>query len=87
VGTVAKKLAKSVARYVARRDFTFTPEPASGGTPNPDALQFVVQKHRAPPLHCDFRLALGGSWKSWAVPKRPSLDSHDKRMAPGYWCG
>jgi bifunctional non-homologous end joining protein LigD len=68
-------------RYEARRDFSVTPEPRAGGTPQPDALAFVVQKHWATRLHYDFRLELDGVMKSWAVPKGPSYDPADKRMA------
>ncbi len=72
---------RALSRYAARRDFSITPEPADGGASNPDALQFVIQKHWARRLHYDLRLELDGSMKSWAVPKGPSLDNHDKRMA------
>lgn len=67
--------------YRAKRDFALTPEPAEGGIPNPDARAFVIQKHWARRLHYDLRLELDGSMKSWAVPKGPSLDPRDKRMA------
>ncbi|OIJ44416.1 DNA ligase D [Massilia timonae] len=67
--------------YKAKRNFTITSEPAEGGTPGVDALTFVIQKHWASRLHYDFRLELDGTMKSWAVPKGPSYDTHDKRMA------
>ena len=68
-------------RYRAKRDFGRTPEPsgelgASGGE-----LAFVVQKHAATRLHYDFRLELDGVMLSWAVPKGPSYDPREKRMA------
>jgi len=67
--------------YKAKRNFAITSEPAEGGAPGEDALTFVIQKHWASRLHYDFRLELEGTMKSWAVPKGPSYDTRDKRMA------
>lgn len=67
--------------YKKKRNFAITSEPAEGGEENAMARSFVVQKHWASRLHYDFRLELDGSMKSWAVPKGPSFDSKDKRMA------
>lgn len=67
--------------YKAKRNFQITSEPAEGGDPGLDALTFVIQKHWASRLHYDFRLELDGTMKSWAVPKGPSYDPRDKRMA------
>ncbi len=71
----------SLARYKAKRNFAITPEPADGGAPGTGLPQFVVHKHWATRLHYDLRLEIGGTMKSWAVPKGPSLDPADKRMA------
>ena len=71
----------ALALYKSKRDFAITSEPAEGGQPGKDALTFVIQKHWASRLHYDFRLELDGTMKSWAVPKGPSYDTHDKRMA------
>jgi bifunctional non-homologous end joining protein LigD len=68
-------------QYRAKRKFQETPEPRGTVTPGSGPLRFVAQKHLASRLHFDLRLELDGTLKSWAVPKGPSIELEEKRLA------
>ena len=67
--------------YRRKRDFSRTLEPPGSLTPERTGRLYIIQKHAARRLHYDFRLELNGVLLSWAVPKGPSLDPRDKRLA------
>ena len=72
----------ALSEYNSRRDFAKTPEPpGKRGRKKTKTLRFLVQKHAARRLHYDLRLELDGVLKSWAVPRGPSVDPGDKRLA------
>ncbi|WP_328417458.1 3'-phosphoesterase [Streptomyces violaceus] len=67
--------------YRGKRDFDRTGEPRGRGTPAGDMPRFVVQIHDASTMHFDFRLQVDDVLKSWSIPKGPSADPKDKRLA------
>jgi len=78
------KTPKALAEYRRKRDFTKTSEPppsSSRARGQGNSRLFVIQKHAATRLHYDLRLEMEGTLKSWAVPKGPPYDLHEKRLA------
>lgn len=74
-------MSKDLEAYKQKRDFEKTPEPTARVPDRQGPLMFCIQKHNATNLHYDLRLEVNGVLKSWAVPKGPSDDPADKRMA------
>src|SRR5918997_5922634 len=70
-----------LTEYKKKRKFDKTPEPGPKKKRTRSGRMFVIQKHAATSLHYDFRLEVDGVLKSWAVPKGPSTDPRDKRLA------
>ncbi len=71
----------SLKKYKEKRDLDDSGEPSGETNGSSKKLRFVVQKHNATSLHYDFRLELNGVMPSWAIPKGPSLDPSQKRLA------
>lgn len=71
----------SLTLYKKKRDFKNTQEPDTESNIGTSKLSFVVHRHKATHLHYDFRLEMDGVLKSWAIPKGPSMNPNDKRLA------
>jgi bifunctional non-homologous end joining protein LigD len=73
--------ADRLSDYNRKRDFTRTPEPQGTARKSGGRLRYLIQKHDASRLHYDFRLEWNGALMSWAIPKGPSENPDDKRLA------
>ncbi len=71
----------ALTEYRRKRDFSKTPEPSAEKPASRNGFSYLIQKHDATRLHYDLRLELDGVLLSWAVPKGPSLNPNDKRLA------
>ncbi len=83
IGVIMMRKKDPLKQYHQRRDFTVSPEP-KGHKPKKAVRKkpiFVIQKHAATRLHYDFRIEVEGVLKSWALPKGPSTNPRDKRLA------
>jgi DNA ligase D-like protein (predicted 3'-phosphoesterase) len=80
-GDIMAKKDNSSKEYLKKRDFRKTPEPSGSLKRSSKKPVFVIQKHDARNLHYDFRIEVNGVLKSWAVPKGPSTDPKEKRLA------
>lgn len=74
-------MARGLDEYNEKRDFSRTAEPEGGSEQQGDGLKFVVQHHSARTDHYDFRLEWKGVMRSWAIPKGPSYDPRERRLA------
>ncbi len=72
---------EKLKEYYQKRDLNISPEPKGDLSISSDGSIFVIQKHRASTLHYDFRLESDGVLKSWVIPKGPSTDPREKRLA------
>ena len=77
--------ADRLQEYKTKRDFSRTREPEGKAVKSGRKLRYLIQKHAASRLHYDFRLEWNGTLMSWAIPKGPSENPTDKRLAEESW--